>query len=420
MINKFKCENYKNLNLSEDGLDFKRVNIFIGPNNSGKTNLLEAISFFSDVVKYGANDALVKRNLSNICNKFNDTKKVSFEMLFNDNMTRDTASASNDFLTLKYGAEIQFTETNTYSFVREILSNEKPISNNYSKPFEYFTFKSTNNFNSSGYCSFWGPTRQHKSKSIDINSTETFFRQTDLIMDQLNKGTDRDGFLDNLNPTIKNVRAYLDGWFHYNIARISIKDVIKPAKMTQSDNYLALDGSNFQNLIRLYNDSDKIEQVESFLRKENIIPKLGRIYATTPTDNTVTEFSIDDKRFKLSELSDGTIRLLLLLLIAKFQKTPTIFLDEPESNLHPAWLSKVYKLVNESESQLFISTHSADLLDKFTNDFVNDDVNIFVVEDGSIKLLNQHREIIRERIDEGWELGDLYRVGDTLIGGWPW
>jgi predicted ATPase len=420
MISKFKCTNYKQLILPEDGLKFKRVNLFIGSNNSGKTNLLEAISFFSDVVKYGASNALGKRSFSNILNKYSDTKKVSFEMEFNDNVTQDSASPM-ELLSLKYDTEIQFTESNGYYFSQEILSNEKPRSTKFPKPFEYFTFTSTNPASSYGYCSFQDPKKHHTSKSLTIQSPETFFRQTELIMGQLNKGKDRDGFLDNLNPTIKNVRAYLDGWFHYNMARISIKEVVKPSKMTQSDTYLSLDGTNFQNLMRLFHDDHRIEQIEAFLKEENILPKLVRMYTPTiQAENTVTEFSIDNKIFKLSELSDGTIRLLLLLLITKFQKTPTVFLDEPESNLHPAWLAKVYKMVDESTNQLFISTHSADLLDKFTNDFMADKINIFVVEEGSITLLNQHRDIIAERIEEGWELGDLYRVGDTLIGGWPW
>lgn len=420
MISKFKCTNYKQLILPEDGLKFKRVNLFIGSNNSGKTNLLEAISFFSDVVKCGASNALGKRSFSNILNKYSDTKKVSFEMEFNDNVTQDSASPM-ELLSLKYDTEIQFTESNGYYFSKEILSNEKPRSTKFPKPFEYFTFTSTNPARSYGYCSFQDPKKHHTSKSLTIQSPETFFRQTELIMGQLNKGKDRDGFLDNLNPTIKNVRAYLDGWFHCNMARISIKEVVKPSKMTQSDTYLSPDGTNFQNLMRLFHDDHRIEQIEAFLKEENILPKLVRMYTPTiQAENTVTEFSIDNKIFKLSELSDGTIRLLLLLLITKFQKTPTVFLDEPESNLHPAWLAKVYKMVDESTNQLFISTHSADLLDKFTNDFMADKINIFVVEEGSITLLNQHCDIIAERIEEGWELGDLYRVGDTLIGGWPW
>lgn len=29
-------------------------------------------------------------------------------------------------------------------------------------------------------------------------------------------------------------------------------------------------------------------------------------------------------------------------------------------------------------------------------------------------------DVLKEMLEEGWELGDLYRVGDPLLGGWPW
>ena len=28
--------------------------------------------------------------------------------------------------------------------------------------------------------------------------------------------------------------------------------------------------------------------------------------------------------------------------------------------------------------------------------------------------------ILKDKIAEGWQLGDLYRAGDDIIGGWPW
>jgi hypothetical protein len=35
-----------------------------------------------------------------------------------------------------------------------------------------------------------------------------------------------------------------------------------------------------------------------------------------------------------------------------------------------------------------------------------------------MKTLSQ--EMLDEKLKEGWELGDLYRVGDPTIGGCPW
>ncbi|EDX75294.1 hypothetical protein MC7420_2298 [Coleofasciculus chthonoplastes PCC 7420] len=36
----------------------------------------------------------------------------------------------------------------------------------------------------------------------------------------------------------------------------------------------------------------------------------------------------------------------------------------------------------------------------------------------SVKSLSQ--DILEPKLEQGWQLGDLYRVGDPSIGGWPW
>jgi hypothetical protein len=40
--------------------------------------------------------------------------------------------------------------------------------------------------------------------------------------------------------------------------------------------------------------------------------------------------------------------------------------------------------------------------------------------DGLVSLDRIQEEQFKARLQEGWELGDLYRVGDPSIGGWPW
>ena len=72
-------------------------------------------------------------------------------------------------------------------------------------------------------------------------------------------------------------------------------------------------------------------------------------------------------------------------------------------------------------NQCFISTHSSDFLDAFTDGFINGLVNIFVYDplgEMSFKAINRDR--INEELSKGWMLGDLYRVNDPSIGGWPW
>ena len=49
MINKFSCHNFRNIHA--DDLEFEKINILIGPNNSGKSNFIKAITFFSEMLK---------------------------------------------------------------------------------------------------------------------------------------------------------------------------------------------------------------------------------------------------------------------------------------------------------------------------------------------------------------------------------
>ena len=50
MIREFSCSNFRNVNIEK--LALGRVNILIGPNNSGKTNFIKALTFYSNMLKH--------------------------------------------------------------------------------------------------------------------------------------------------------------------------------------------------------------------------------------------------------------------------------------------------------------------------------------------------------------------------------
>jgi predicted ATP-dependent endonuclease of OLD family len=70
-------------------------------------------------------------------------------------------------------------------------------------------------------------------------------------------------------------------------------------------------------------------------------------------------------------------------------------------------------------TQVIITTHSPDLLDHFTDRL--DNVLCFYSENQthfSVKPLSP--EMLKTKLDQRWQLGDLYRVGDPSVGGWSW
>ncbi len=69
-----------------------------------------------------------------------------------------------------------------------------------------------------------------------------------------------------------------------------------------------------------------------------------------------------------ADLSDGTLRFLFLLaILANPSPPPLIAIDEPETGLHPAMLDIVAEYARDasSRSQVILTTHSPELLDSF-------------------------------------------------------
>lgn len=56
MISRFSCHNFRNI--QADALEFEKINILIGPNNSGKSNFIKAITFFSEMLKNAGKGSL--------------------------------------------------------------------------------------------------------------------------------------------------------------------------------------------------------------------------------------------------------------------------------------------------------------------------------------------------------------------------
>lgn len=77
--------------------------------------------------------------------------------------------------------------------------------------------------------------------------------------------------------------------------------------------------------------------------------------------------------FDLSQESDGTLRIIgLLTAIFQFPKSPFIGIEEPEFALHPGVLAALAELLEEASqtTQLVITTHSPDLIDQLSIDYL--------------------------------------------------
>jgi predicted ATPase len=158
---------------------------------------------------------------------------------------------------------------------------------------------------------------------------------------------------------------------------------------------------------------------------KSILPKTRRLLSLRSGRLSLTlEWHFEDIKepFYLTEMSDGTVRMLCWATILHSPILPSLLvIDEPELGLHVSWMPILAEWIKQAarKTQIIITTHSPDLLDHFTDCLEN--VYCFYSQDKthfSMKTLSH--EILDQKLEEGWQLGDLYRVGDPTVGGWPW
>lgn len=89
-----------------------------------------------------------------------------------------------------------------------------------------------------------------------------------------------------------------------------------------------------------------------------------------------------NKTIPLNRISDGTLRLLAYYTLLNQEKLPLLVaIEESERNLHPAALQKVASLLEElaQKTQVVITTHSSQLLDCFSESSLGDDLGVMLL-----------------------------------------
>lgn len=117
--------------------------------------------------------------------------------------------------------------------------------------------------------------------------------------------------------------------------------------------------------------------------------------------------------FHAFEMSEGTLRLLGLLLAIYQPKRPTVLVvEEPEATIHPAAAELVTQVLMDAahDRQVLVTTHSPDILD--AKELSDDQIRVVAMERGRTviaPLSKASRQAIRERL---YTPGELLRLNE--------
>lgn len=114
-----------------------------------------------------------------------------------------------------------------------------------------------------------------------------------------------------------------------------------------------------------------------------------------------------------SDLSDGTLRLLgLLVAIYQPSRPSVLVIEEPEATVHPAVSQLVTEILLDAahDRQVLVTTHSPDILD--AKDLADSQIRVVTQQHGRTvvaPLSNASRQAIREHL---YTPGELLRIGE--------
>jgi predicted ATPase len=411
--------NYRNLSL-ESGLDlFRYLNIFIGPNGSGKSNFTAALEFLRNCIVTGSEVVQSESLFQN-----------AVAALGGSGMVDKSLSLPAD-INFKYFFNLPAADERLLSFDLTLFAGQQNAPVTIKKELLYALIEGGNPFYYYKYHDI--QVGEGVISVSDENGSSHFEKVTNVPVNSLGLGTLHALLETSKDPPEKTpafkIRRHLfdfiKGWHFYNANHMNLELIRNSEpKIGPGDIYLSKTGENLalviENLIQ--KDVDFEDDLNNAMKA--ILPATRRIRPARPgLMNVSLEWHIEGTKdpFYLNEMSDGTIRMLIWATILLSPYPPKlVVIDEPELGIHPSWMPILAEWIKRAgQTQVIVSTHSPDLLDCFT-DYSNH-VTCFCLKRGSnFSPAPLTMELIGPKIKEGWKLGDLYRVGDPSIGGWPW
>ncbi len=193
----------------------------------------------------------------------------------------------------------------------------------------------------------------------------------------------------------------------------------KPQRADLPDDFLLADGSN---LALVLNDLQNRRATKHLLLEKLRLLYEGVEDLTTKVQGGTIQVFFHEEGLRRpvspARLSDGTLHYLCLLTVLLHpEPPPLICLEEPEFGLHPDVIPKVADLLLDAanRTQLIVTTHSETLVSRLSE--VPESVVVCERDDRGTHLRRLDREKLRVWLDD-YSLGDLWAKGE--IGGNRW
>jgi len=356
MIKRMRIQNF--LSLKDVSLDLGLRNILVGPNMSGKSSIIRALKFLTNVSLTGLAGAITNEGgFSEILWKGVDEGKISFSL-------SEEIFFPNEQKLRTYEYEIGLIgSASTASFIIE-----KEVLRRCDRGGEYILSEF----------------RSGQGKGFHPDGTVAFEQ----------KERSEKSFLEYSIPGWEGMGAkqVFSKWRFYQL----IPFAMRQQNVTAKQYFLNVHGDNLSAWLHTLQTGypDEYERMTKAIR--DVIPDITGII-TPPTQMGTTFVQIKEKHLKrpvnISGVSDGALQFLALLSLIFAPEelgAPLFCIEEPETHLHPQLIDSLVEILlqrqqeaAERASQIIVTTHHPYLIDKLSID----DLVAVYKKDGATKCI---------------------------------
>ena len=374
-ITKLRVKNF--LSLKDVDLELSKLNVFIGSNTSGKSNIARAFQLLANHVRYGV----------------------------------PILPGYEGFRTIVYG----FDETSQIEFDLHMKKGEHDI--------RYKLLLTPDNYIEKAWINYV------EAFSSEGKSTKALvLARNGETKEYIKSALPSTSHLLNVN-VYKSPLIRLPVWAAREILELAemlrsiavhsfVPKMIRATSQVTEQPELGYDGSRLARVLLKYHLEDRktFSLIEDVLR--SLVPEVEEIIPHLEGTNVELWLRVKGLREPLrpANISDGTLRILAYITALYSTKSLAV-IEEPENSIHPRLLETIVDLARKAPCQVIMTTHSPYLLDHVKPE------EVFVVEkpglETMVKKLAKTKEVetVKRLLIEGGTLGEAWYSG--LIGGTP-
>jgi predicted ATP-dependent endonuclease of OLD family len=405
-IKKIHIENYKSLKEVDIELN-EGVNVFIGKNNTGKSNIVNALMFLSKAVR--------TKDISDQYKEIVFGKDIKNEIKFDLEFTVLDAEWKDVFVKLQLGPDISF------DVFKEYISNKIGYAakfGGHDRSFYLLEEEVCIYFKGERVVfakSFWNDEGAGFERQIIENLKERINTNTwDLVF--CGGGSPPDSILYCSHTPIRPEENLLISLFNFIESFKNLNPIRSSPESMEVYGGLELksDGSNLPRVLNTIASSNR-ELFATIIRDiRTIIEDISEINAPLIERSSITFLSTTEKyfgdiRFGWDHISAGTKEIIhLVTFLRTVPSKSLIFIEEPELHLHAGaiinFLSLLESISSEDDKQILLNTHSFMLIElaHYENLFIVTKDNGATNVRGFSNLNDEEKKLMKSGVMRNW------------------